>query len=173
MKSIYFALLLCVAMLGMSIADAQFFEPKSVVVWEVLDDNSNVAITEQSKLLVRTEVTNALVRSDEYKVYDYDIERIVNYAKSRNCSTNYDDLANAVGELYRNIDYVIFTKIYILQSSDYVDRHQIAIVVDVFDRGSEDVVRSASAKTLSGHSYIRSACAQLLTTLLGEDTKRY
>ena len=104
---------------------------------------------------------------------DYDIERIVNYAKSRNCSTNYDDLANAVGELYRNIDYVIFTKIYILQSSDYVDRHQIAIVVDVFDRGSEDVVRSASAKTLSGHSYIRSACAQLLTTLLGEDTKRY
>lgn len=166
MKNGYFALLLCVAVFLPNIATAQFFATKSVVVGGVYGDNGTIAISERSKDMIRAVVTHHLVQADEYKVYDYSMERIADYAKSQYGSTSENDIAKSVGDLYGKINYVIFTKVHQLHCYESADRHKILITLEFIDPQTQSIVHSASCETLGDYGHLQSACAQLMSKIL-------
>ena len=155
---------LCVAILLPSIATAQFFAKQKVVVWAVMDRNNDVKVADATKTQIRTSIVDAFVNSRNYEAFEANINDVKARVGSAMSPIN---IAKAVKEMY-GVDYVLFTSIKIMQHSSSYDNFQVHLSSDLFSAETQKSERMAYVDMKSDVREIPSACARLLSDLLGE-----
>ena len=163
-RKIFISLFLCVAMLLPSDSAAQFFAKQKVVVWAVMDRNTDVKVAEGTKTQIRTSIVDAFVNSRNYEAFEANLDDV----KSRvGQSMSPIAIAKAVKAMY-GVDYVLFTTIKILQHSTSYDNFQVHLSSDLFSAETQKSERMAYVDMRSDVNEIPGACAKLLSDLLGE-----
>lgn len=160
-------IILCIALLYPSVATAQFFEKQKVVVWNILDRNNDVKVSQGTKQQIRTGIVDAFVNSQNYEAFECNMDDVVNKIRSKGLSPSPTNIAVTVYELYK-ADYVLFTTIRIKEHSNSYNDFLLNLSSELISTDTQKSERMYDVDLKSDVNEIPSACAELLSGLIRE-----
>lgn len=164
---LYILLLLSVVMLLPSVASAQFFAKQKVAVWQIADRNNDVKVAEGTKQQIRTSIVDAFVNSLNYEAFEVNVNDVLKHIDSQGLSRSRGSIAKVIGEKY-GVNYVIFTTIQIVEHSTSYNDYKVHLSSDFISTETQKSERIAYVDMKSDVNAIPSACAELLSKLIGE-----
>ena len=169
MRNNWYLVFLCVAMFVPYIATAQFFAKQNVAVWEIWDRNNDVSLAEGTKAQILAKLSEAITGSEGYEAYNVNIEEIKTLIKTRGLSDRSPvDITNIIREKNPKVNYVVFSKISIIEHSNYRDDYTVMITSEFFSTFTKMSERAYEVKMKSNLDAIPAACKQLVEGLLRE-----
>lgn len=160
--------LLCLATLLPSIAKAQFFTKQKVVVWNISDTNSNIAISEATKKIIHENIIEAFVHSVSYEAFECNPDDVIDYITTNNLNITPSNIIKTIGILYK-VDFIIFTAIKTTQPSASYNDYFVHLSSELINVNTQERVRYADIDIKSRLDEIPDGCNRLLTQLLGEE----
>ncbi len=154
-------------MLLPSVASAQFFAKQKVAVWQITDRNNDVKVAEGTKQQIRTSMVDAFVNSRNYEAFEVNMNDVLNHITSQGLSRSRGSIAKVIGEKY-GVNYVIFTTIQIIEHSNSYENFKVHLASDFISTDTQKSERVAYVDMKSDVNAIPSACAELLSKLIGE-----
>ena len=155
-------------MLLPSVASAQFFAKQKVAVWQITDRNNDVKVAEGTKQQIRTSMVDAFVNSRNYEAFEVNMNDVLNHITSQGLSRSRGSIAKVIGEKY-GVNYVIFTTIQIIEHSNSYEDFKVHLASDFISTDTQKSERVAYVDMKSDVNAIPSACAELLSKLIGEE----
>lgn len=169
MRNNWYLVFLCVAIFVPYIATAQFFAKQNVAVWEIWDSNNDVSLAEGTKAQILASLCEAFTGSEGYEAYNVNIEEIKTLIKTRGLSDRSPvDITNIIREKNPKVNYVVFSKVGIVERSNYYDDYTVMITSEFFSTLTKMSERVYEVKMKSNVDAIPAACKELIEGLLRE-----
>ena len=169
MRNNWYLVFLCVAMFIPYIATAQFFAKQNVAVWEIWDRNNDVSLAEGTKTEILAKLREAITGSEDYAAYNVNIDEIKTLIKTRGLSDRSPvDITNIIREKNPKVNYVVFSKISIIEHSNYRNDYTVMITSEFFSTFTKMSERAYEVKMKSSMDAIPAACKELIEGLLRE-----
>lgn len=158
--------LLCVAMLGKSIASAQefnLFAKQKVVVADIRDLNDR-KLSDGVKHMIRQGIIDACANSDNYEVYEVNIDDIKHQLAASGQSASFSNICKKIGS---KADYIIFTNVKLSTSDLGAQNISIYITSSLYRIATASEMRSQYIESQPTSQSIVSSTLQLVSKLLG------
>lgn len=158
MKTIRFVLVLFVALFSTSMASAQFYNKKKVVITEVVDKAGDVS--EGAKVFIRSSLTDAITNSEGYTGFcDVSIVSLeYNFERTGTISR---ETLSVIYQRYA-AQYVLVSEI------NALDRESVLLTARIIDTHTGEIINSATQRTVPDLDYLPAACHHLVRKLLRE-----
>lgn len=151
------------------IATAQFFAKQQVAVWEIWDRNNDVSLAEGTKTQILANLRDAFTGSENYAAYNVNIEDVTKAIDSLGLSRrNPIHIANVIREKNPEVKYIVFSKVSIVERSNYYDDYTVMITSEFFSTFTKMSERAYEVKMKSSMDAIPAACKELIKGLLRE-----
>lgn len=161
--------LLCVAMLFPSIASAQefnLFAKQKVVVADIRDLNDR-KLSDGVKHMIRQGIIDACANSDNYEVYEVNIDDIKRQLAASGHSASFSNICKKIGS---KADYIIFTNVKLSTSDLGAQNISIYITSSLYRIATASEMRSQYIESQPTSQSIVSSTLQLVSKLLGVST---
>ena len=168
-RKLYIVLLLCVAMLTPSVASAQdigVWEKQKVAIASIIDKNDR-HINPKLKEYILSGIRDAFVNSNDYEVFNVNIDDIRNKLKAENLPPSFSNICKEVGQI---AEFIIFTEISVTSSSfgnAGSQNTEIIITSSLFRIATSSQVAMNAVTTQPNVQSIQSGTAQLMSKLFG------
>ena len=167
MKKILFLIIACVVMLIPSDVIAQFFDKQKVVVWEIVDQNNDVKVADATKAQIRSSMVDAFVNSRNYEAFEVNIAEVQNRVRAKGLALTSENIVKVIKEKHA-VNYVLFTTIKVVAHSNSYEDYKVLLSSDLISTVTRLNERTAYVEMKSDVNAIPGACAELLSSLLGE-----
>ncbi len=161
--------LLCVALLFPSIASAQefnLFAKQKVVVADIRDLNDR-KLSDGVKHMIRQGIIDACANSDNYEVYEVNIDDIKRQLAASGQSASFSNICKKIGS---KADYIIFTNVKLSTSDLGAQNISIYITSSLYRIATASEMRSQYIESQPTSQSIVSSTLQLVSKLLGVST---
>ena len=162
-------MLLCVAMLAPSIASAQefnLFAKQKVVVADIRDLNDR-KLSDGVKHMIRQGIIDACANSDNYEVYEVNIDDIKRQLAASGQSASFSNICKKIGS---KADYIIFTNVKLSTSDLGAQNISIYITSSLYRIATASEMRSQYIESQPTSQSLVSSTLQLVSKLLGVST---
>lgn len=169
MRNNWYLIFLCVAMFVPYIATAQFFAKQKVAIWEIWDRNNDVSLAEGTKDNILAYMRGAFTGSQYYEAYNVNIKDVTHAIDSLGLSRrNPIHIADVIREKNPEVKYIVFSKVSIVERSNYYDDYTVMITSEFFSTFTKMSERAYEVKMKSNVDAIPAACKELIEGLLRE-----
>lgn len=156
MKTKLFILTLLAALFSVSVATAQFYNKKKVVITEVVDKAGDVA--DGTKVFIRSALTDAITNSEGYTGFcDVSIVSIeYNFARTGTLSRE------SLSVIYQRYaaEFVLVSEI------NALDSQSVLLTARIINTHTGEIINSAMQRVMADLDYLPAACNQLVIKLL-------
>ncbi len=155
MKTRIILLLALFSMVSTTVS-AQFYNRKKVAITEVVDKSGDVAVG--TKSYIRSALTDAITNSEGYEGYDSIsfLSLEMNFDRTGNISS-----ATLTYVKKQLMEYILISEVTPL------DRQTVLLSARIVNTSTGKIVASSSVRTYADIDYLRSACANLTSKLVG------
>lgn len=158
MRTKLFVLTLLAALFSVSVATAQFYNKKKVVITEVVDKAGDVA--DGTKVFIRSALTDAITNSEGYTGFcDVSIVSIeYNFARTGTLSRE------SLSVIYQRYaaEFVLVSEI------NALDSQSVLLTARIINTHTGEIISSAMQRVMADLDYLPGACNQLVIKLLRE-----
>ena len=156
MKILRVALVVFVVLFSTTIASAQFYNKKKVVITEVVDKAGNVA--EGTKVYIRSALTDAITNSDGYEGYAQIsfLSLEVNFDKTGKISD-----ATLTYVRKQLMEYILVSEV------TQLDKKTVLLTARIVNTSTGKIVASSSVRTYASIDCLHPACNTLAGQLVG------
>ncbi|MBO5351431.1 MAG: DUF1566 domain-containing protein [Alistipes sp.] len=158
MRTKLFVLALLAALFSVSVATAQFYNKKKVVITEVVDKAGDVS--EGAKVFIRSSLTDAITNSEGYTGFcDVSIVSLeYNFERTGTISR---ETLSVIYQRYA-AQYVLVSEI------NALDRESVLLTARIINTNTGEIINSATQRAVPDLDYLPAACNQLVGKLLRE-----